>query len=252
MNVSLLQPHLGVATRASNLSILKHMIRAEAERSPAPDLIVLPACCVAAQGTGVRSDVTLAMCQGFAEAFAWWAREWGIWIAVGHSTRIDAGLREVVTLFDPDGDPFIRAFGRTDEAPDGADFWVVRATPIGRIALCASNLCASNLRTSNSIEAYPCPSTVAKPALDLIIVPAKKPSRSATAKLAVAYSSFVVSTGCVLDEDDADVQSFIADRDGNNMAKTVPAKASTARASIIINPITASDENHWEVIDSVE
>ncbi|HNO76711.1 MAG TPA: hypothetical protein PKN33_01525 [Phycisphaerae bacterium] len=246
MNISVTQPRLSLAKRASNLSILGNMVRKEAQRTPAPDLIVLPDCCVATQETAPQSNVTTAMCQGFAEAFAWWAREWGVWIAVGHSTQTDDGLKEVATLFDPDGDPFIRASNpRTTNNPrttgnPADDPWVIRNSPIGRIALCSWN--------APTMDA--CPPIESKRSPDLIIIPAINPNRSAIEIISKAHNAYAVFAGCVLDGPGDKAQGFVADRSGQIIAETTIGKASSAFASVEVDPCNTPDE--WEANEVIE
>jgi predicted amidohydrolase len=237
----MIQPRLSVAKRANNLSILGDMIQQEAQRTPAPDLIVLPDCCVSTQETNPQVEVTVAMCQGFAEAFAWWAREWGVWIAVGHSTRIENQLQEVATLFDPDGDPFIRARDPSDDAAIVENIWAIQNTPIGRIALSSWN--APSMEACQPIESKPPP--------DLLIIPALHPNRAAIETMAKNHACYAVSTGCVLDDSSPTVQSFAADRDGKILAETSPGKASTALVAVDVEPRQISDDE-WEATELIE
>ncbi|NOX57602.1 MAG: carbon-nitrogen hydrolase family protein [Planctomycetes bacterium] len=243
MNISVLQPKLSVGKRANNLSDLKHMIRSEARRIPAPDLIVLPDCCVGTQEVAEDFAVSEAMCQGFAEAFSFWAREWGIWIAVGHSELVDSQMREVATLFDPDGDPFIRAT-ETDSGPGerGPCEWVSRVTPIGCIAL----------RVAEPIGTIIPPPSPANQPLDLIIFPTPKPNITSAASFARSCSSFVVAIGCALDEGEADVQSIVLDREGTLLAEAIPGKSCTLRASISTHPPAPKCADEWEDVNHIE
>lgn len=240
MNICVIQPKLSIAKRANNLSELGKLIRQEAKRTPAPDLIVLPDCCVATQVTAPQMQVTLAMCQGFAEAFAWWAREWGIWIAVGHSAFAQGGLSEIATLFDPDGDPFIRANDPCEEPERAENAWVVRNSPVGRIALCSWN--GPTMETCPPIEANRAP--------DLIIIPAINPSRCAIESFARKHNAYAVFAGCILDESDDEAQSFVADRDGKVIAETAVGQASSVFVTVDVAPCNTPDE--WEANEVIE
>ncbi|GJM24807.1 MAG: hypothetical protein DHS20C16_12220 [Phycisphaerae bacterium] len=240
MNISIVQPQLSVAKRANNLSNLGTMIRHEAKRSVAPDLIVLPDCCVATQETDSQSQVTMAMCQGFAEAFAWWAREWGVWIAVGHSILSENGLEEVATLFDPDGDPFIRAKDPSTESKNTENAWVVRNSPIGRVALCSWNASARKA----------CPPIEWKRSPDLIIVPAVSPNRAAIKAIANDHDAYAASAGCILAETSDNAQSFVADPNGKVIAEAPPDQVYSTLVSVDINPCNEPDD--WEATEVIE
>ncbi len=247
MNISVIQPRLSVAQRANNLSILGRMIRQEARRTPAPDLIVLPDCCVATQETDERIEVTASMCQGFAEAFAWWAREWGVWIAVGHSTRVDheshsnGGLHEIATLFDPDGDPYIRAWEPDANVSQVADAWTIRNTPIGRTALCSWNKPSMAVRQSLELSQPP----------DLVIIPSLNPNRAAIQALAKDCQCHAVFSACILGDSESDVQSFVADPTGQIIAETLSGKVSSTFVTVDVKPCLATDDE-WEAHEAIE
>ncbi len=240
MNISLIQPKLSIAERANNLMMLGSMIRREARHTPAPDLVILPDCCVATQETDRQSQVTAAMCQGFAEAFASWAREWGIWIAVGHSIVTEAGLEEFATLFDPDGDPFIRAKDPT-ETTNPSSAWQVRNSPIGRIALCSWN--------KPTMDGCPPIETTIPP--DLVVIPAISPNRAAIETMAKRHSAYAAFVGCVLDQSDQEVVSYCADRSGKIIAETTPGIATSTFVTVDIEPCNTTDDP-WEASELLE
>lgn len=131
MIAALAQTTFHPGLRSRNLTALTRAIIEAAGLNPAPDLILLP------DGVGVslRTDdgamLNAAMCQGLTESLAWLAREWGVWIAAGHAMPDCERIVAAVTLFDPDGDPYVRHVASA-ETECG---WTVRLTPLGRVAI---------------------------------------------------------------------------------------------------------------------
>ena len=103
MRVALLQPELDVRMRAANLQSLVRAIGRAAQQEPAPDLVILPGGC---DTGGVAADrgYPAALRQGFREAIAHQAREWGVYIAAGLHHSPANGSEVGALLFDPDGD----------------------------------------------------------------------------------------------------------------------------------------------------
>ncbi len=154
MNVAVTAVTLFPGTRARSIAALVRTIRVACEHHPAPDLIVLPDCHHCASEVIGVPRWSPAMCTGLIETIAWQAREWGVWIAVGHALARSGRLVNGATLFDPDGDRYLQfpvphypgAADRDGKASgeniaedngtsdvDGA--WAVRATPLGICAL---------------------------------------------------------------------------------------------------------------------
>jgi len=127
--------------RSRNLGVAREAVRAAAKHDPAPDLIALPGVCDAGVDPQQAAGLTRAMCQGFAQSVATMAREWGVWIACGHSMVVADRSAAVVSLFDPDGDTFMR-FPRI-ELTDGGDKIIPVATNIGVIAVAPISWIAS-------------------------------------------------------------------------------------------------------------
>lgn len=108
MNVALVQYDIHAGRRSRNLARARDMVRCAASFDPAPDLIVLPGACDVGDQPEALEGVTRAMCQGFAQSMATFAREWGLWIACGHAMVKGRWRDWVVSVFDPDGDTFFR------------------------------------------------------------------------------------------------------------------------------------------------
>jgi len=131
MRLALVQFDVLRDQRSHNLAVARRMVQRAAERVPAPDLIVLPGLCdTGTDPSGVRM-ITRAMCEGFAQSVATLAREWGVWICCGHAMMRDKRGGAVVTLFDPDGDTFVRS-PRLSPVDVGQAVTCVR-TPLGVI-----------------------------------------------------------------------------------------------------------------------
>lgn len=136
MIVTACAPVLDPRSRSRSMAAVLAAIAAAAEQLRAPDLIVLPDCFLG----GGCDGVSAAMCVGFCETIGRAAREWGVWIAVGHPTRIAGKLVSAATVYDPDADPYIH-FPQARCLPPGvgarlpAPGWSVGDTPLGRWAL---------------------------------------------------------------------------------------------------------------------
>lgn len=132
MRLAICQIDVRPRQRSRNLGVAREAVRIASEHDPAPDLIALPGVCDVGVDPQHDTGVTQAMCQGFAQSVATLAREWGVWIACGHSMVVADRRAAVVSLFDPDGDTFMR-FPRI-ELTDGGDKIMPVATNIGVIA----------------------------------------------------------------------------------------------------------------------
>ena len=103
------------------------------------------------------------MCTGLIETIAWQAREWGVWIAVGHAVAREGNILNGATLFDPDGDRYMQhpAPVHANASPALDRAWTVRGTPLG--------VCA--LGTGRSLPAHPKIANTGEP-VRLVIIPA--------------------------------------------------------------------------------
>jgi hypothetical protein len=108
-----------------------------AERAPAPDLIVLGACREPATAATETAPASEAMCTGFRETIAGAAREWGVWIALGYTRISDGATTPAATVFDPDGDAWIRHPRLRPRLHETDSAWSLRSTSMGAWALSA-------------------------------------------------------------------------------------------------------------------
>lgn len=140
MRLAICQINIRPNERSYNLCIAREAVREAAEHDPAPDLIALPGVCDMGVDPQHAKGLTRAMCQGFAQSVATMAREWGVWIACGHSMVVGDRSAAVVSLFDPDGDTFVRfpRIGLTDGGdkiiPVASGIGVIAAAPVSMIA----------------------------------------------------------------------------------------------------------------------
>ncbi|MCB9849947.1 MAG: hypothetical protein H6817_04505 [Phycisphaerales bacterium] len=124
-------------SRSRSIASVINAIACAGANEPAPDLIVLPDCYVDTPGGPAAPSVTPAMCIGFRETISRAAREWGVWIAVGHARILRDGMVPGASVFDPDGDAWLRyPPGQTSSKEIDAGAWSVRPTPLGFWALC--------------------------------------------------------------------------------------------------------------------
>jgi len=170
MKVAVAQVELHAGQRSRNLgSVIRAVVQAS-EHEPAPDLIVLPGACDFGSAGADTGRVTPAMCQGFVETLGALAREWGVWIAAGHTTLMTTGTVSSAVLLDPDGDVWLRLPAdcqpqEGDELISGGDGSAVlgdglrivaRCTALGTVALQARVVDEAGFETG---------------AIDLIVVP---------------------------------------------------------------------------------
>lgn len=140
MRLAICQIDVRPQQRSHNLGAVREAVRAASEHDPAPDLIALPGVCDVGVDPARANMLTRAICQGFAQSVATMAREWGVWIACGHSMVVGDRSAAVVSLFDPDGDTFVRfpRIGLTDGGdkiiPVSTGIGVVAAAPVSMIA----------------------------------------------------------------------------------------------------------------------
>jgi predicted amidohydrolase len=126
MRIALLQLRVSRRGRSANLAHVLGRVIAAAEAVPAPDLLVLPACCDGVDG----GEVTEAMAQGFGESLAAAAREWGVFLAAGALRAVDGKVCEQGRLYDPDGDVIAWGPGSAESGP-GPTF----DTVLGRVSI---------------------------------------------------------------------------------------------------------------------
>jgi predicted amidohydrolase len=126
MRIALLQLRVSRRGRSANLAHVLGRVIAAAEAVPAPDLLVLPACCDGLNG----GEVTEAMAQGFGESLAAAAREWGVFLAAGALQVADGKVCEQGRLYDPDGDVIAWGPGSAESGP-GPTF----DTALGRVSI---------------------------------------------------------------------------------------------------------------------
>ena len=132
MKLALVQFALHVGKRSRNFAKARDMIQQAAEHDPSPDIIILPGVCDVGDQSATMAVLTRAMCQGFAQSMATLAREWGLWIACGHAMIRGVRRETVVSLFDPDGDTFLRFPTMTSDKASSE--LMPASTPIGTIA----------------------------------------------------------------------------------------------------------------------
>jgi hypothetical protein len=138
--VALAQAEYLAGGRSRCLASLTAAIIKAAEHDPPPDLIVLPDCHRLHLVVSGAILHTPAMCQVVTETLSLLAREWGVWIVAGHDVHLDGQVTAGATLFDPDGDAYIR-HPEDRREPPGEEAepverpWTARSTPMGRIAL---------------------------------------------------------------------------------------------------------------------
>ncbi|HRX87230.1 MAG TPA: hypothetical protein P5572_19560 [Phycisphaerae bacterium] len=177
MNVTVCAPVLDPQSRSRSVAAVLNAIAAASSQEPAPDLIVLPDCFPAGPAAPPPSA---AMCVGFCETIGRAAREWGVWITVGHPTYLAGKLVSGATVFDPDADAFMH-FPQPTCLPSGvgaklpSPTWAVANTPLGRWAL----------RTAQSM---PEPDWETHDA-SLVLLPARVNDRLDVPTLAAAASS---------------------------------------------------------------
>lgn len=126
MRIALLQIRVHARSRGANLAHVLRQVARAAEGVPAPDLLVLPACCDGLNG----DEATVAMAQGFGESLAAAAREWGVYVAAGALQPASGGVCQQARLYDPDGDVIAWA----PAAPESARGSIFK-TALGRVGV---------------------------------------------------------------------------------------------------------------------
>ncbi len=99
---------LSVGARSKNIAAVLRAIRVAAELHPAPDLVILGDLSQIGCIADNQALLTSAMCQAVCETLSHAAKEWGIWILAPHAHLNDSEAVRVISLFDPDGDVYIR------------------------------------------------------------------------------------------------------------------------------------------------
>jgi hypothetical protein len=226
-------------------SLTRSVITA-AELDPPPDLIVLPDCRELQLNIAGGILHTPAMCQGFSEALSWLAREWGVWIAAGHDVLVGGRIVAGATLFDPDGDPYIRhPSGRTIAVEDGAErvelAWTIQRTPIGVVALLVGGASPESLKRREEPDP-----------IDLVIIPGGDQDAAldvdALTELAGALSAFVCAVdrrGIIPSTGGDKTPGVIVGRDGAMVTRISPGAPGIGLAVLDItpSPISAGDES---------
>ena len=254
MIATIAQTEFRRAQRSWNLASVTASITRAAEHHPAPDLIALPNCCAAALVTSDADLPTPTMCQTFAETLAWQAREWGVWIAAGHARSADGRIVPGATLFDPDGDAYLRypqpvPVGDRNETK-AADEWAVRRTPLGVVALRCGRAPTGRLAI-HAPEGLP---------LDLAIVPIAPDEAARGTRqlidLARSASCYVCVIGCVApfqaEGGDSPARSVIIDRKGNIVAQTWGEAPQLAVAELDITPPATTPPGNMEDVEDLE
>ena len=225
MRVAVMQLRLTSGMRSKNFAVVIDAIRRAADRDASPELILLPECFDTTQIAAGSNMLTSAMCQSFVEGVSAVAREWGVWIALGHVWAYADGFVPAATLLDPDGDAWVKypphrhSANERDPAPELEHQWDVMASPIGGVAL----------RLGGTFAQVPLPGPDVSEKLDLILVPstigATDRHEADIVNLAKAATAYI----CVSSTELADPgrrdrpASFIMDPNGEIIARINPA-----------------------------
>jgi len=160
MRIALLQLALKGKSRAADLQHLTRMIEDALRSAPATDLLILPGACDTG-GAAVRSDPGEGALAAVHETIAWWARDWGVHIAVGLHARRGRELVPCAMLFDVDGDVSLRCFRSAAEtAGDGSAAVPMCSTVFGEIGLFEPSVARPAPRATPQVR---CPVVIAVP-----------------------------------------------------------------------------------------
>ncbi len=191
LRVAVVQMNLPAGQRSRTLSLVAEAIDAAAREVSAPDLIVLPECYDTALLAAEVRLMTPAMCQGFVEAVARRAREWGVWIAVGHVHSVEEHPQAAASLLDPDGDPWIHFPQHCEpfagDRENTTAEWSVAPTPIGRIVLRPGSLMAENTLRRPQADQH----------ADLLLVPSTASAADSVRRTAATTATALGAYACV-------------------------------------------------------
>lgn len=242
MIVAVCTPLLDRQSRSRTTAAVLTSVSQAAAIAPAPDLVILPDC---STSSAVGATVTAAMCTGFLEVVARSAREMGFWIAVGHRSFFGNRLIRAATVFDPDGDGFLRWPIDASVSPGVQDSsaWSVRTTPLGRWALCPGHALGGSITPP------------ADRALGLAIVPASPESAawSAAALASAARSgqcAICVAPGRWRGEAEAEARGAIVSATGDSVGQ--PASAGGPILVAELDMPAAPAEAWMEAIGPIE
>ena len=237
MTFAIAQATLDPGCRSRSLNRMMAAIRAAAKSTPAPDVIILSN--VADHSAGGENPVTPAMCRSVTEAFSLQARQWGVWLMVGHALLHAGEVVNGLTLFDPDGDPYLRVPDPASARCEArADDWTQRPTPMGHIAIAMVDTLvdapATELLETTSFEGQlnllvlHCPSgkNAPQPPLDDVKSFARRNACS-VAVLANETCAFVGTTG-------------------ETLAETQPGISSVDTIQLDITPLSPATISRWD------
>jgi predicted amidohydrolase len=222
MRIAVVQLHLTSGRRSKNFAVVIDAIRRAADRDRSPDLILLPECFDTTLIAAGAEPLTSAMCQGFVEGIAAAAREWGVWIALGHVWAYADGFVPAATLIDVDGDSWVKypaerhSANERDPTPELEHEWMVTPSTLGGVAL----------RLGGTFAQVPLPTPDVAEELDLILVPstigATDRHEGDVIALAKAASAYICVSSAELNDPGSQSRaaSFVMDPTGRVITQT--------------------------------